>query len=129
MSRRQPLTSTITFCGEPQKIIAKKLVVHRAQYPRMLTEKWVDKRSVVVLQQAEQQQIWENCAPKSIQEFGRASQGVSGGWSLWNKSKHTQKNTRHVLQMSHSSGLWFSEIQGHCSHLPGLPRALHASLC
>ncbi len=82
--------------------LPKKLAVHRVLYPSMLTESWVEGKSVEEkdAQPTREPQPYEDCQEKSIQEFGWTSQGMDWGWGQGIKSHHTQTCQGIWLQLS-----------------------------
>ncbi len=78
--------------GKPQTFIAKEAGVHRVLYPSMLTESWVEGKSVEekMHNQPRELQHYDDCQAKSIQEFGWTSQGMDWGWGQGIKNHHTQ---------------------------------------
>ncbi len=83
--------------------LPKKLAVHSVLYPSMLTESWVEGKSVEEKKctiNRENRSIIEDCQAKSIQEFGWTSQGMDWGWGQDIKSHHTQTCRGIWLQLS-----------------------------
>ncbi len=82
--------------------LPKKLAVHRVQYPSMLTESWVEGKSVEEkdAQPTERTAALWGLSSKSIQEFGWPSQGMDWGWVQGIKSHHTQTCQGIWLQLS-----------------------------
>ncbi len=101
LSRRQSLTP-FTRRVSHKHPLPKKLSVHRVLYPRMLTESWVEGKSVKkkMHNQLREPQPYEDCQVKSIQEFGWTSQGMDWGWGQGIKSHHTQTSRGIWLQLS-----------------------------
>ncbi len=91
LSRRQSLTP-FTRRVSHKHSLPKKLAVHRVLYPSMLTESWVEGKSVEEkdAHQPRESQPYEDCQAKLIQEFGWTSQGMDWGWGQGIKSHHTQ---------------------------------------
>ncbi len=88
---QKTIIDTLHKEGKPQTFIAKE-AVHRVLYPSMLTESWVEGKSVEEkdAQQLREPQPYEDCQAKSIQEFGWTSQGMDWGWGQGTRSHHTQ---------------------------------------
>ncbi len=89
---QKTIIDTLHKEGKPQTFIAKKLAVHRVLYSSMLTESWVEGKSVEEkdAQPTREPRPYEYCQAKSIQEFGWTSQGMDWGWGQGIKSHHTQ---------------------------------------
>ncbi len=81
MSRRQSLTP-FTRRGSHKHSLPKKLAVHRVLYPSMLTESWIEGKSVEEkdAQPTERTAALWRLSSKLIQEFGWTSQGMDWGW-------------------------------------------------
>ncbi len=104
LSRRQswtPFTRRVSH----KHSLPKKLAVHRVLYPSMLTESWVEGKSVEEkdAQPTERTAALWVLSSKSIQEFGWTSQGMDSGWGQGIKSRHTQTCQGIWLQLSCSS--------------------------
>ncbi len=86
--QKTPFTSRISH----KHSLPKKLAVHRVLYPSMLSESWVQGKSVEEkdAQPSERTTALWGCQAKSIQEFGWTSQGMDWGWCHGIKSHHTQ---------------------------------------
>ncbi len=87
---QKTIIDTLHKENKTQTFIAKE-AVHRVLYPSMLTESWVEGKSVEEkdAQQLREPQPYEDCQAKSIQEFGWTSKGMDWGWGQDIKS-HTQ---------------------------------------
>ncbi len=99
---QKTIIDTLHKEGKPQTFIAKE-AVHRVLYPSMLTESWVEGKSVEEkdAQLTERTAaFYEDCQAKSIQEFGWTSQGMDWGWGQGIKSHHTQTCRGIWLQLS-----------------------------
>ncbi len=95
---QKTIIDTLHKEGKTQTFIAKE-AVHRVLYPSMLTESWVEGKSV----EEKDAQPTERTAAlwaKSIQEFGWTSQGMDWGWGQGIKSHHTQTCRGIWLQLS-----------------------------
>ncbi len=99
--RRQSLTP-FTWRVSHKHSLPKKLAVHRVLYPSMLTESWVEGKSVEEkdAQPTERTAALWGLSSKSIQEFGWTSQGMDWGWGQGIKSHHTQTCQWIWLQLS-----------------------------
>ncbi len=97
---QKTIIDTLHKEGKPQTFITKKLAVHRVLYPSMLTESWVEGKSVEEkdVQPPREPQPYEDCQAKSIQEFGWTSQGMDWGWGQGIKST----THRHVKEFGYS---------------------------
>ncbi len=84
---QKTIIDTLHKEGKTQTFIAKE-AVHRVLYPSMLTESWVEGKSVEekMHNQPREPQPYEDCQAKSIQEFGWTSQGMDWGWGQGIKS-------------------------------------------
>ncbi len=78
---QKTIIDTLHKEGKTQTFITKE-AVHRVLYPSMLTESWVEGKSVEekMHNQPREPQPYEDCQEKSIQEFGWTSQGMDWGW-------------------------------------------------
>ncbi len=87
---QKTIIDTLHKENKTQTFIAKE-AVHRVLYPSMLTESWVEGKSVEEkdAQQLREPQPYEDCQAKSIQEFGWTSKGMDWGWGQGIKSHHT----------------------------------------
>ncbi len=90
--RHSPIDKPFTRRVSHKHSLPKKLAVHRVLYPSMLTESWVEGKSVEEkdAHQPREPQHYEDCQAKSIQEFGWTSQGMDWGWGQGIKGHHTQ---------------------------------------
>ncbi len=99
--RRQSLTP-FTRRESHKHSLRKKLAVHRVLYPSMLTESWVEGKSVEEkdAQPTERTAVLWGLSSNPIQEFGWTSQGMDWGWGQGIKSHHTQTCQGIWLQLS-----------------------------
>ncbi len=100
---QKTIIDTLLKEGKPQTLIAKKVAVHRVLYPSMLTESWKEKVWKKMHNQPREQQPYDDCQAKQIQEFGWISQGMNWGWVQGIKSHHTQTCQGIWLQLSSES--------------------------
>ncbi len=86
---QKTIIDTLHKEGKPQTFIANKLAVHRVLYPSMLTESWVEGKSVEEkdAQPTERTAALWGFQVKSIQEFGWTSQGMDWGWGQGIKTR------------------------------------------
>ncbi len=98
---QKTIIDTLHKEGKPQTLISKE-AVHRVLYPSMLTESWVEGKSVEEkdAQPTERTAALWGLSSKSIQEFGWTSQGIDWGWGQGIKSHHTQTCQGIWLQLS-----------------------------
>ncbi len=84
---QKTIIDTLHKEGKTQTFIAKE-AVHRVLYPSMLTESWVEGKSVEEkdAQPTERTAVLWGLSRKSIQEFGWTSQGMDWGWGQVIKS-------------------------------------------
>ncbi len=69
---QKTIIDTLHKENKTQTFIAKEAAVHRVLYPSMLTESWVEGKSVEEkdAQPTRETQPYEDCQAKSIHEFG-----------------------------------------------------------
>ncbi len=87
---QKTIIDTLHKESKTQTFITKE-AVHRVMYPSMLTESWVEGKSVEEkdAQPTERTAAYEDCQAKSIQEFGWTSQGMDWGWGQASRAPHT----------------------------------------
>ncbi len=91
MGKTADLTIVQKTIIQPQTFIAKEAGCSQSAVSSMLTESWVEGKSVEkkMHNQPREPQPYEDCQAKSIQEFGWTSQGMDWGWGQGIKTRAT----------------------------------------